>query len=323
MVETGAVDWTDLPRLAEECGVDADELRMLCAMATNLWRTLKPSFPDARTEVEFRMYSETGIEFMLTGHVDLISYWQADGRKGLRGADWKSGRKDFDYGQQMRAYCALALLEDGTLDEATFTLIWLRSGDVETYTMRREEVTAWLDTVAQKVVAWDNVYHPGPHCNYCPRSHECAARTAMIRRDVSAFLDSTVMSEAIVPAAMIGMARRAKMVKKAAEDALAIIKAYVEKHGAIEGEGVALVITETPTRKLDVAKAWPVLEDSGFVDEDFTDAVTLSVTKVEKRIAQKAGKGNGAAAVRMLGQQLEAAGAVILGSKRTLEEVRR
>jgi hypothetical protein len=122
---------------------------------------------------------------------------------------------------------------------------------------------------------------------------------------------------------MLSMHRRAKTVKKVAEDVLAMIKAHVEAHGELVDDGAVLGITETQTRELDVAKSWPILERTGFGDDDFASAIKLSVTKVEKRIAQKAGRGNGKAAIAALGEELEAAGAVTYDVKRTLEEKRR
>jgi hypothetical protein len=48
----------------------------------------------------------------------------------------------------------------------------------------------------------------------------------------------------------------------------------------------------------------------------------MSITKVEKRVAELAGKGNGAAAKRDLSQRLELAGAVELREIYKLEERR-
>jgi hypothetical protein len=320
--EGGGVAWDALADMADAHEVDGDELRMLCAMATKLWPQLAPSFPGAQTEVEMR--AGVGDSLTLTGHADLLSMVDHPDGRAVHGGDWKTGRKDSDYSQQMRCYCAIALLSDSALVHATWTLIWLRSGEVESYTMARADLAQWLADTELALWNWDGTYRPGPWCDWCPRAHECEARTAMVRRDIAAFLGSTIMADAMVPGAMVSMAGRARMVKKAAEAVLDLIKAHVDAHGDIVGaDGVTLTITETPQRKLDVGRAWPVLEAAGFGDDDFVSTLTMSVGKIEKRIAQRAGKGNGAAAVRELERQLEAAGAVIMGTKRTLEEVRR
>jgi hypothetical protein len=51
LAEGGSVDWASLPTLADEYECSADELRMLCAMATKLWPQLSATFVGALTEV--------------------------------------------------------------------------------------------------------------------------------------------------------------------------------------------------------------------------------------------------------------------------------
>src|SRR6185369_15769341 len=116
--------------------------------------------------------------------------------KVARAGDWKTGRLDAYHAQQMRAYAALLLLEDSELVEATSTVVWIRDGEIESYTMRREALRPWLLELEERVVKWDGTYHPGAHCGFCPRSHECHAATAYVRRDVAAIADKLMVTRA-------------------------------------------------------------------------------------------------------------------------------
>lgn len=305
------VQWGSLPEMAARYDVDADELRMLCAMATKLWKQIEDSFPSAETEVG--LHAEG-----MSGHADVLSVVG----HSARGADWKSGRKDADYSQQMRAYCSLVLQNYPEVDEVTFTLCWLRDGEAETYRMQRAELDAYLDEVHSKVIAWDGVYRPGPHCGHCRRSHECEARSALVRRDVTAFAERVEVSEALVPAEMLSLYRRAKMVKDAADRVQSLIRQHIEKNGDLVTPDGCLRLVEEPRRELDPAAAWPVLEQAGFTDEDFVSCMKLSISKVEQRVAQAAGRGNGAGAVRALNEKLESADAIKTKTTKRLEEKR-
>lgn len=317
LAESGSIRWADLPAIAAHHGVELDELRVLCGLASKLWPSLSPSFPDALTELGLSAGFAGSI---LTGHVDLLSTTGKVARVG----DWKTGRKDTDYSAQMKAYGALVMLDNPELDEVTVTLIWVRDGEIENYTMRRPELRAWLAELADNVIVWDGVYHPGAHCGYCPRSHECAARTALVQRDVKALLDPDAETDLarMTPADVIEMRHKIEIVERVAKRVNDAIKAHIEAHGDIVGGGVRLTLESRDRRELDTAAAWPVLEALGFADEDFAATVDVPISRVEKRIAEKAGCGNGAAAVRELTQKLDDAGAVSIRRSTFVKEKR-
>lgn len=322
LAEKGAVDWDGLPALCLERGVSLDEVRMLCALATKLWHQVKDSFSGARTEVELTTEIAPGVT--LSGHVDLLS----TARTVARAADWKSGRKDADYGDQMRAYGALVLLDNPWLTEVTVTVLWIREQEIENYTMTRHQALTWVDELLCSVVEWDGVYHTGKHCDHCPRNHECAAANALVRRDVAAIADKELLGLAETALAsmsgdeIVELHRKAETVAKYADRVHEAIKAHIVENGDIVGKGVRLsVVTET-RRELNTLEAWPVLEKAGFQDEDFAKCINLRITQVEKCIAAKAGKGNGAAAMRDITEKLKSAGAVLTNERRKLAQKR-
>lgn len=318
LAERGAVDWDSLPELAREYGdLDLEELRALCALGAKLWERVRESFPGSIGEADLKLELEGAV---LTGHMDLVSIAGDVARIG----DWKLGRVDRNHEHQMRAYCALVLLTYPSLREATGTILWVRDQEIENYTVSRADAVAWAERVEREVVRWDGTYRPGGHCEHCPRSHECAAANARLRRDVAIIADKDLVSRvenellAMPPDEVVALVEKARTVEKLAARVCAAVKAHVLEHGDIVAENGRLTIETSEPRKLDPLKAWPVLEDVGFADEDFAAVVKISVSKAEKVIATKAGRGKGAAAVRAFGDALAKAGAV---STETIEKL--
>jgi hypothetical protein len=287
---------------------------MLCAQCRKLWEQVRESFPEPMTEVAISASIEDLV--WLTGHADLISVGGTTGRVG----DWKTGRKDSDYSEQLQAYAALLLFDNPELAECTATILWVRDGEIENYTMMREQMRAWMERLLDEIVGWDGTYHPGPHCQYCPRSHECQAANALARRDVAALTDADIGAElaTMAPEQIVDLHQKAKTVSAIASRVAEAIKAHVQQHGDVQGDGHRLTIETTRRRGLEPLKAWPVLEAAGFTDADFAVCVKLGISKVESRAAKKAGKGKGAGAVRELQAALKKADAIETKETQTL-----
>lgn len=311
LVNTGRVDYDGVPELARKHGVNETDLRVLLAQGAKLWEQVKAGIPDPMTEVEL---SHTLGPLTLTGHADIL------GRSANAGHvdDWKTGRNDSDYSEQLKGYAALALLEDGTLASATAGVLWVRDCEYEHYTMDRAGLYDWLQRVEDEIVQWDGTFRPGKHCEYCPRGHECVARNALVRRDVAAISDRDLVGhveDAETLAAMtaerkVEILQQADRVGKLAERVRAAIRADVAKHGDIVGSGVRLTLVTEERRKLDTWAAFPVLEAAAFTDEQKAEVIDISLSRAEDVAASRAGKGKGAAAKRELRAALEGAGAI-------------
>lgn len=315
LVETGAVNWDALPGIAASYGANPDEVRMLVAIGAKLWPQIEASFPDALTEVALDSYG-------LAGHADIISIVEDVGRIG----DWKSGRKDANYQHQMRAYGSLLLQYHPSLRECTVTLIWLRDQEIENYTVTRADAEAWWVEYDARVVNWDGVFRVGAHCQHCPRSHECEAANAMVRRDVAAFTDSPIVTRVeselaiMAPERIIDLYEKAALIESYAERVRRAIKRYVQDGNEVEtADGSRLELKTENRRSLEPLKAWPVLEDTAaFTSQDFAACIDMRISRVEKVLASKSPRGQGAAAVRKLSAALEAAGAIETTEVQTL-----
>jgi hypothetical protein len=281
------------------------------------WRELSPEFPSPMTEVSLSYDFE---EWSCTGHVDVVSVVGLE----IRILDWKSGFKDSDYGEQMRGYCALALLMYPEIELATATIVWLRTGEIERYTMKREQLAGWESDVSE---ALEREESPGPHCDYCHRSHECRSRNALVRRDVATMLDlgteEAVASIArLPPGEIVQLLSKAKMVAACAERIRDAIKAHVETVGEVVGDGKKLTLAQENRRVLDPLKTWPILTEEGFADEDFAACVKISASSVDDITAKRAGRGNGKRAIASRRERLETAGAVSINTIQKLTERR-
>ena len=305
LAESGALDWDAVPAVAQRFGVDAAELRILCALGRQLWESVAESFPAPLTEVAL---SAEIAGVTLTGHVDLISVAETTARLG----DWKTGRLDSNYTPQLQGYAALALLDNPELTECTATVLWVRDREIENYTMTRDGLSDWVAEFDQRVARWDGVYRPGAHCRYCPLSHECNAANALARRDVAAMLDTNAAVDLTVmePEQIVTLARLAGNVSSIAYRVREAIKAHVLATGDIRANGSRLTIQEETRRELRPTEAWPVLTAAGFGDEEFASCMRLSMKKAEEIVGKRAGRGKGAGAKRTLAADLEAAGAI-------------
>lgn len=309
LANTGRVDWDAVPKLARGHGFNEGELRGLLASSAKLWALVKDSFPHPMTEVPL---SYEGKGFVLTGHLDVLGRDETTAHV----ADWKGGRLDSDYREQLLGYAALALLDYYThLQSATASVLWVREGDVESYSLARADIPAWEDRLVKDVVEWDGTFRPGPHCAHCRRNHECAAANALVRRDVAAIADADLIARVededalalMSPDQMVEILSKADIVAKYADRVRGAIRAHVIRNGDVVGCGKRLTLQHEERRHLDVVKAWPVLEERL---DDVSEVVAVSLTKASEIVAKAAGKGNGAKAVRELVAALEAAQAI-------------
>lgn len=312
LVDTGRVDWEGIPELARIHGVGETDLRVLIAQGAKLWEVVKESFPDALTEVALE---HEGPGYVLTGHVDVY------GRSvdTARLADWKGGRLDSPYREQLLGYAALALFDDHSLEDAAGGILWVRDGDYEPYSMRREGLQAWEDRLVEEVVEWSGEYRPGPHCEYCRRNHECPAANAQLRRDLAIVADRDLIGHAEdadtlatwSPKEKIDLVEKLRMgqhLLKRLSDALRTDA--IRSGGEIsDGERRLVVVTEE-RRSLDPVKAFPVLAEAGFSDEDMARVIKMSASEAEEIVYERAGKGDKKRAKEALRKTLEAAEAI-------------
>jgi hypothetical protein len=317
----GDIDWTIVDAVCSRYpGADQKEVRLLCGLAVSLWARVSSSFPNALAEVS--VPDVRSDEFELTGHMDLVAIIGDEARL----ADWKFGRRDYNYRHQMLAYLSLLLTRYPELHRGTATILWARDQELEQYSLDQHGAADWLRSVLTDVVRWDGVFHPGAHCQYCRRHVSCHGANAIERAAVAALSgvspeDVKAQIAEMPTGQVIALYRQAKLAEataKAVRDAI-----RNRARGAEINDGTTrLYLAETTRRQLDLVKAWPVLEQAGFGDKEFSVCASLSLADAEGIVAKKAGPGSGAKAKRELSDRLDAAGAITRITTHRVEERR-
>lgn len=287
--------------------VDIEEVRPLFWAGVRMWKQISEWMPSPSAEVGLPLTVVP--DDRLTGHVDVDSN---SAPKTVQVLDWKSGRKDAVYRDQGFGYAWLEFDDDPDIETVGVHFAWLRTGELESYTVTRARAAEWYSNMIATVINWDGVYHPGDHCINCPRNHACPAQTALVRRDVAMFSDSAAMDLQTMPAPdFVTMHRKLKGLAARAEDALKSMRAEVERRGGEidPGDGTVLHFREEGgKRKVDPLLAWPILEKT-FTEEELCKGLTISVSTLEKIVGDKTEKGKGKAKQAFC-EELEKAGAL-------------
>lgn len=304
-------------------GLDS-ETRFLVGSGITLWNgwrgaiALREVFPLAVCERELELEFDG---FSLSGHSDVRS---SSAVGGVRILDWKSGRVDHDYSEQMLGYCALELANNAFVERAEAHIVWLREREVESWSMTRDELRPWLERVSDAVSVRRIVY--GSHCVFCPRAHECTGRAAVVRSDVESILEMDVDElrgglATMAPDRVIHLLRQARAVAKVSDRVVEAIRMHVAEAGEVVGSESRIAFSEQKRRQLDAERAWTVLQRH-LSDDDLIRAVKISLPAVEDAVAKAAGKGAGAAAKRKLTADLEAVSAISTSTTKVLSERR-
>jgi hypothetical protein len=313
LVATG--EMATVQQLAALHGVeDSDELGMLLWRGRKAWEELTAAFPNP--QVEQAMTLDIGGGHTLSGHVDLICYIADSGE--LRVLDWKTGRKQRDFIQQLMSYGLLALQSGVTT--ITCTVVWLREGTMETVRLTVGQIKTFLADLklAIKLVG-SGTYRVGDHCEHCPRCHACPARTALVRssiRDIAGIDAGNILSLGDkLPTVYAGV----KCAEKACKDFRDALKEAVVAQGQIAAGGKVYEMNRVEKRVVDPIKAWPVMAEH-LSEEEFAPAIKISLTSLLDAVAEKAparGKGK---AKQAFSAELEAAGAITLKTEQRLSE---
>jgi hypothetical protein len=306
MVVLGEPQWDGLRLLAEHHRVDLEELRILTAQGWKLWKQVRESFPNAFCEHPMSI-SVDG--YWLRGTADIVSISE----NALRVADWKTGRKDGDYTHQMMAYAALALFGgiECALPEVTCTILWVRDGEIENRTLCPVDLERWVAELKRKIIHWDGAYHPGSHCLYCQRAHECEAQSALVRRWIGEVVASDGMSLSAMSAEkIVELHVKERMIAAVSKRIHDAIHSHVATRGPVDDGSYVLSMDTQTRRKLDTMVAFSVLPSMGFEDADMAQCVSVSLSGAEEVAKSKAPKRGGAAAIRALDEALEQAGAI-------------
>ena len=300
--------------IADLYRVDVDELRILEALGRQAWEGLREYFPNPLIELEFQCGN-------LSGHPDVVSV-NAE-KKTIGIIDWKSGRLSGDYEQQLLGYAWLCLQGFPKVEQVFAYVVWIRTGIQEGFTWTRDEVEQKMAELQESLKRpW--VYTPGEHCQYCPRSAECPAKTQLLAQAAVALIPwKGSVNEIDRPAkAAVVILEQCKLLEGAIDAARSAIKADVAAAGGrvAVGYGREIVLVEQQRTEIDAEAGWTVLSEIG---PRLVEAVDIRKGQLEKVVRDGAERGDKKAAVERLMAKLAQAGALITKDISPKLEVRR
>ncbi len=285
----------------------SDEARILYFTGAKMWREhISAWMPNSEAEVPFEIRG-------LSGHIDRM----AINGKSIVVLDWKSGRKDISHKHQGFGYAWGELERNPECDVATVHFAWLRTQEIESYTVSRQRAEEWAQYLDSQVIRWDGVYHAGEHCTGCRRFASCPAHAEMNRGSL-ALVTGEPLNLAIMDGPELATVyRRLSPLLSQIEILQKAIRTEVRVRGGVDDvEGRRLYYKPTAgNREVDALKAWPVLTEL-LTDEELAPCLKVGIGDVEEAVANKAANAPGAkrgakkAAKEKLQQALEAAGAV-------------
>ncbi len=287
--------------------VPEPEITPLAWQAWKRWLAVRDYFPDPTCEVE--MVSVLPDGSTLTGHADVLSL-----TKGPRILDLKTGFLDSDHDEQLRAYAWLALQEHRDADQCYTMVLRVREGTTDGRAYERGELDAWAKRLVQRLAQKD-AYHPGRWCGYCPRAHECPARTALmqqVRGDLADVIDGELTPQdrpgAFWQNALVGAKMLEQLAGQIRDQARA---AVVAAGGVLPAEpGWELQLNEVVQRKIAFDRGWELLSKRGLCTPEVRAAMTIPRDEVEAAVKATAGRGMKGRAVSELLDALDDAGAI-------------
>lgn len=316
--------WVEPSILAEQNGLnpdDWDEHAMLCAKGRRAWDSVKGWFPNPQAEIGMShtvVYDDLGVSLTLTGHIDLWAI--VEDLKEARILDWKTGYIDADHTNQMRAYAALlfAVPDFDHLETVRVAVIRVRDGTADWSTYTRDEISAWLRAAAERLSQTD-IYNPSLEtCRYCPRGHECEAKTAIVRA-ASASLMAPASAEDLFAGLpldpekrgpiLAALLDRCKTLEAMTDQVRSLVKADVSLYGGVlpAGEKWQLEITTQRRQGISFEYGEEVLREQ--LGKNLGRCVTVSKTKWEKVIKDGAGRGQKGPAAMAAWEELRQASA--------------
>ena len=292
----------------------APEVGILLGCGRKLWESIKGVFPPDETYAEFAVsFTLHGVQGR--GHLDLL---RIDGRTA-HVLDWKTGRRQDDYQDQMAGYVAGVFEAFPEVDEVVVYVGFLRQGFVETLRFHRADMAIFAARVSPLADA-DPPYRPGSHCGRCKRRWSCPAHIDMARgslailtREGSPLADIAVDADPeAIGRDLVEKLEFVKHIERVCQKAREAIKAEVHRLGGKVpiGAGRALAVVPVEKREIvDAVKALEIVREK-FGDEGVGAVVEIGVGSIDDLVAEHAPKGKGAQMKRDMAAALEACGAM-------------
>jgi len=259
----------DLPAIAAEYRVTPEDITSLFWIGKNRLGEYADALDVHRIEHGL-VRDVPGTDITLTGTADLFGLTKTEPPLPFVW-DYKSGSQSTNHRDQLIGYAFLLYGEE----YATVKIMtaWLRANEVQIDNITPADIAAWLERL-QHAIKHPRTFRPGDHCGYCPRAHECKARTALIRKSAGDFLAIADKMKALTPETLAANYTRAKLLEKVLKQFDATLKDALVYHGELPmGDGRVLYLSESPRDKLITDK---VIEHCALPIEKLLPAMSIS-----------------------------------------------
>ena len=306
----------DLSAIAADRNVDTDDLAQLYFYGKRCWPMLREHFGDAPIAEEY--FEREFPTFILSGHPDIKSDPIMD---IIAGADWKSGRVEYNAAWQLYGLRPLCGVELGVI-------VWLRetwSGEPFEVVKIPPEKEIIAKLTAQVAKMRKGVCTTGPHCRsmYCERQHECKAYQEKLASDSTALVEldehETLPAIEIVTRGYEPWKNMTALCDRFKDLMNEVLDAQGE---VILANGNKLTRIIQHPKVFDAQLALGVMDAFGVAEPAKCFKVAVkAMEKAVKDTAAGAGAKKGAHYVDFL-ERCEEAGALHYGTKKTRKEVR-
>ncbi len=287
---------------------DEESLAMLLRYGLKAWGELSVHFPNCR--VEERLESD-----IATGTADVVHH------DGVTAAvlDWKTGREQSDYQAQLMAYAYALRAKYGMPESGVVkgVVVWLRDSTFDVWDFDDDALEAFKERMLASAPLVGREYNPGNHCGFCPRRNECVARAQYLKQSTAMVLQSETL---LAERTNLGIAyERVKQLKHAiAQYDDALHAALLE--GPIAVDDKYLCLESIGKDVIDPRKAWPILSDHGFTDDDVARCVKMTKGAIMDVVGSKTPRGTKQAARGQLLDDLRNGGAITQVTEQRIKE---
>ena len=299
----GKLGFDSVRREAANIGRDADEAAYLYSVGLEADKELVDNAGMILVRREDPLEFDGG-GVVLTGSPDVWGMFMD--RERAQVVDYKTGRVDRDHDQQLRGYAFLVLAAMPEAMEVVCRTVWLRTKNVDTFTMTRVEAAEWWTELVKRAES-ESYTDDISVCGFCPHKAACWQYSQLLSVAVAPImsngqsLPATAADLAALYPAAQELERHLDAYKKAMRAALA--------SGPVALPDGRIIGLETRKRAvIDAAKAMPIIH--AHYDGDPLTVMEVRKTALEDALRENAPKGMKKKAVEDCMFALESAGAL-------------
>jgi len=325
-VETMATGGSpDLDAVAKKHGVDRDSLGMAYAGGVTAWKEISPWFPDP--ESQHPVSGET-----TKGTADLVSaVYVSDLTTELATLavlDFKLGMSGDQHAPQLMAY-ALGLVDKYGFPESGYVLgveVHLMPARYFVHRFVEEQLEGFRLRLKLQHAQAGKQFSPGDECKFCPRNHDCPARSQWMREAAQSIALVTDNQGALADRELLGaLWDRSKQLTRALDAYGKAVRVALQAGPIDLPDGRELVIEESETDVVDAAAAMgPVIEfglDPSTVYKCSKSGIKAAIKQLAEVAKASGERLNQAALNRTVLGHIDAAGGLSKKTRQTIKAV--